>query len=344
MFNPDSNIVITGGAGFIGCNLADALLQEGLRVQVVDNLARTGVRNNLAWLKARHGEGLTFHRLDVRDGAAVKEVLSGADVIFHLAAQVAVTTSVREPRTDFEVNAIGTLNVLEAARLSGRKPFVLYTSTNKVYGELEHMAVVEGARRYRFKDCVGVAEDCPLDFHSPYGCSKGAADQYVRDYARIYGLATVVFRMSCIYGTRQFGSEDQGWLAHFLISLAMGRPITIYGNGKQVRDLLFVEDLVVAMKMAYMNREKTIGQIYNIGGGPGNTVSIWLELRNLLEKICGRKLDTPAMSKRRPGDQPLYISDIAKAARDFGWKPEVTVAEGVGRLHRWVAENQDLFA
>jgi len=338
-----SNIFVTGGAGFIGSNLVHSLLSAGYNVTVIDNLSRQGVEKNLEWLQTQNGDALIFLRMDVRDFSSMKEILSGADIICHLAAQVAVTTSVDDPRTDFEINALGTLNVLESARLSGRNPLVIFTSTNKVYGNLDNIQVIEGDKRYFFKDREGVNEKQPLDFHSPYGCSKGAADQYVRDYARIYGIPTVVFRMSCIYGTRQFGNEDQGWVAHFMISHILGRPITIYGNGKQVRDILFVEDLIRAMRMLIDKSDVVGGQIYNIGGGPGNTISAWLEMREKLRGLTGETYQRPRMEKWRPGDQPIYVSDISKARQDFGWIPNIGVDEGLKKLHDWVQANRTLF-
>ena len=332
--------LITGGAGFIGSNLADALASDGWVVWIFDLLARPGVERNLAWLQERHGGRIRFIRGDVRDFPAVAEAVRQAEVVFHLAAQVAVTTSLIDPRTDFEINALGTLNVLEAARQARHRPIVLYTSTNKVYGAMEEVPVVEEATRYRYADRpFGIDEGQPLDFHSPYGCSKGAADQYVRDYARIYGLPTVVFRMSCIYGPRQFGTEDQGWVAHFVISAMTGRPITIYGDGKQVRDLLFVTDLVAAMRAAVERIDRTAGQVYNIGGGPEHTLSVWHEFAPLLTEILDRPLDPPAFGPWRPGDQKVYVSDIRKAMRDLDWRPQVGVREGLTRLAEWVREN-----
>ncbi|MCS6963437.1 NAD-dependent epimerase/dehydratase family protein [Thermoflexus sp.] len=334
-----SQALITGGAGFIGSNLADALASEGWVVWIFDLLARPGVERNLAWLQDRHGGRIRFVRGDLRDFPAVAEVVRQAEVIFHLAAQVAVTTSLIDPRTDFEINALGTLNVLEAARQARHRPIILYTSTNKVYGAMEEVPVVEEATRYRYADRpFGIDERQPLDFHSPYGCSKGAADQYVRDYARIYGLPTVVFRMSCIYGPRQFGTEDQGWVAHFVISAMTGRPITIYGDGKQVRDLLFVTDLIAAMRAAVERIHRTAGQVYNIGGGPENTLSVWHEFAPLLSEILGRPLDPPSFGPWRPGDQKVYISDIRKAMQDLDWRPRVNVREGLTRLVEWVRE------
>jgi CDP-paratose 2-epimerase len=337
------HLLITGGAGFIGSNLADHFLREGYEVTIFDNLSRSGVERNLDWLKANHSKRLRIAKGDVREFDAVRAVVGAADMIFHLAAQVAVTTSVADPRTDFEINALGTFNVLEAARQSGRNPVLLFTSTNKVYGSLEHLQTVEEETCYRLVDCPdGIPETCPLDFHSPYGCSKGTADQYVRDYARIYGLRSVVFRMSCIYGPRQFGTEDQGWVAYFIIAHQFGRPITIYGNGKQVRDILFVSDLVRAFALATHRIDTTAGQVYNIGGGPGNTLSIWKEFQPLLAELTGRQVPV-VHGDWRPGDQPIYVSDTRKAVQDFGWAPTVGVREGIARLSAWVSENSGLF-
>lgn len=337
------SILVTGGAGFIGCNLAHALLQDGQQVCIFDDLSRLGAERNLGWLQEQHPNGLEFVWGDVRDFAAVREVVQDADVIYHLAAQVAVTTSVSDPRTDFEVNALGTLNVLEAARLAGHQPIVVFTSTNKVYGGLDDVAVVENETRYEFRDYPnGIPESCSLDFLSPYGCSKGAADQYVRDYARTYGLPTVVFRMSCIYGTRQFGNEDQGWVAHFVIALALGRPITIYGDGKQVRDILWVDDLVWALRLAAERIDVTAGQVYNIGGGPDNTISVWAEFGPLLARLLGHRMPV-TYDDWRAGDQPVYVSDTSKAKEELGWQPAVDRERGVEQLYSWVMENKGLF-
>jgi CDP-paratose 2-epimerase len=285
---------------------------------------------------------LRFVQGDVRDADLVRSVVGDADVhqVFHFAAQTAVTTSLVSPREDLDINVIGTHNVLEAVRLSRAKvpPMLFFTSTNKVYGALPHRASIETRTRFRFADPeldqCGIDEQEPLDFHSPYGCSKGAADQYVRDYARIYNLRTVVFRMSCIYGPRQFGTEDQGWVAHFMLAVAAGRPLTIYGNGKQVRDLLFVDDLVRAFKLAGQHIPTTAGQVYNIGGGPSNSVSVWQELQPSLERLAGRRVKV-ALQPWRPGDQPVYISDTRRAERDFGWRPRVGIDEGLQRLWAW---------
>jgi CDP-paratose 2-epimerase len=335
--------LVTGGAGFVGSNLTAALAESGERVVVYDNLSRRGAEKNYTWLEREWGKRLDFMRADIRDLDTLKEAVREVEVIYHLAGQVAVTTSVLDPRPDFEVNALGTFNVLEAARLSGKKPVVVFTSTNKVYGGMEDVEVEEGEKRYGFKNQpYGVSENRPLDFHSPYGCSKGAADQYVRDYERIYDIPTVVFRMSCIYGPRQFGNEDQGWVAHFLIAGMMGRPLTVYGNGKQVRDVLFVGDLVRAFRRAVEKIDVARGKVFNIGGGPDNTLSL-LELIEKMKSLYAYK-DTPAFSDWRPGDQPVYISDIRRAEKVLDWKPEVSRDEGVDLLHAWIDSNRELFA
>jgi CDP-paratose 2-epimerase len=337
-------ILITGGAGFIGSNLANHFLNKGEEVVILDNLSRAGVARNLDWLSATHGNRrFTCLQEDIRDAHAVADAVASADVIYHLAAQVAVTTSVEEPRCDFEVNALGTLNVLEGARLAGHKPIIVFTSTNKVYGGMEDVVVLGDETSYLYRDYPqGIAEDRPLDFHSPYGCSKGAADQYVRDYARIYDLPTVVFRMSCIYGPRQFGTEDQGWVAYFVIASLLNWAITIYGDGKQVRDILFVDDLVRAFDLATEHIGVTAGQVYNIGGGPDNTIAIWQEFGEVLRDLIGREIPVKH-GDWRPGDQLIYVSDTRKARRDFGWQPQVGRLDGIRRLLCWVENNLDLF-
>ena len=338
--------LITGGAGFIGTNTADRLLGEAQQVVIVDDLSRRGSERNLQWLRERHGE-FPFHQIDVRNYDALRSAFrehAPLDLVLHFAAQVAVTTSVQDPRTDFEINALGTLNVLEAVRELDHDPVLLYSSTNKVYGALPQLHVIEDEQRYRYADLpLGVSESTPLDLYSPYGCSKGSADQYVRDYHRMYGMRTVVFRNSCIYGTRQFGIEDQGWLAWFVIAAVKGTPITIYGNGKQVRDLLYVDDLVDAMLRASAKIEKTQGQVYNIGGGVANSVSVWLEIEPILSELLGREIPV-SYEDWRPGDQPIYISDITKAREDFAWQPKTGVDEGLRRLFGWVSDNKDLFS
>src|SRR5215831_695952 len=337
-------VLVTGGAGFIGSNLVASLLRDGHRVTVLDSLARRGSEQNLAWLRSQNCNGLLrFINGDVRDPDDAWAAAKDAEVIYHLAGQVAVTTSVEDPRTDFEVIAFGTLNVLEAARLSGGRPTFVFTSTNKVYGGMEDVAVTEGAKRYAYRDFYeGISESQPLDFHSPYGCSKGAADQYVRDYGRIYGLPTVVFRMSCIYGPRQFGNEDQGWVAHFIITAQTGQLLSIYGDGKQVRDVLFVDDLVRAFKMAANQIDATAGQVFNIGGGPDNSLSVWHEFGKILVELNGKELPV-RFAEWRPGDQPCYISDIQKAERLMGWHPQIRMQTGIRRLWSWVAANLELF-
>jgi CDP-paratose 2-epimerase len=336
---------ITGGAGFIGCNTAHQLLQEGHEVVVLDNLFRSGSDKNLAWLHEHH-DNLVFLHVDIRNAADLNAALAqhaDTDVVVHLAAQVAVTTSVVNPREDFDINALGTFNVLEAVRMLQLDPIVLFVSTNKVYGGMEHVSVVEDAQRYRYQDLPqGVPVDTPLDFHSPYGCSKGAADQYVRDYARIYGMRTIVFRNSCIYGQRQFGVEDQGWVAWFCIAAALHRPITIYGDGKQIRDILHVDDLVQAFRLAIARIDTTKGQVYNIGGGPANTLAIWSEFGSILERLAQRSIPV-TWGDWRPGDQRVFVADVSKAATDFGWQPTIGVEAGIERLYHWVVENKSLF-
>jgi len=338
------NYFITGGAGFIGSNYVQRLLKRGEDVTVYDNLSRGGAPKNIAWLKDTFGEN-SFRLIvgDVEDGALLVESVKEADVIIHLAGQVAVTTSVTNPRDDFESNALGTFNALEAARASGRDPVFLYASTNKVYGGMEEVPIVEEPTRWRYADLEhGCPESQPLDFHSPYGCSKGSGDQYVRDYARIYGLRSVVFRQSCIYGPRQFGIEDQGWVAWMTIAAVTGKQITIYGDGKQVRDILHVDDLLNAYDAAIEKIDLAAGQVYNIGGGPGNVMSIWAEFRSMLEKLLGRNIPV-ARSDWRPGDQKVFYADIRKAEHQLGWKPRIGVGKGVEMLFEWVTQNKGLF-
>lgn len=337
-------VFITGGAGFIGCNLADYHLHQGDEVVIFDNLSRRGSTSNLAWLWARHGEQLDFVQGDIRDFEGLLSRMSrDIDRVYHMAGQVAVTTSVKNAREDFEINALGTFNLLEAVRIAAPQAIVLFASTNKVYGGIENLAVVEEKTRYGYPEQPhGVSEEQQLDFHSPYGCSKGCGDQYVRDYARIYGLKTVVMRQSCIYGIRQLGVEDQGWLAHFCIAARYGRPIKIYGNGKQVRDVLWIDDLISAYDLAAKQIDVTAGQVYNIGGGHANTLSIWAEFGPLLENLAHHSVPV-SFEEWRPGDQLIYISDIRKAQRDFGWRPQVSMPEGLTRLWEWVDENRELF-
>ena len=336
--------LVTGGAGFIGSNYVQRLLQRGEKVTIYDNLSRAGAPLNLQWLRERCGsESFELVHGDIRDAALLTAAAREADVIVHLASQVAVTTSVQHPREDFETNALGTFNALEAARLSGRRPIFLYASTNKVSGGMEAVGVRELETRYAYVDMPqGVSETQPLDFHSPYGCSKGAGDQYVRDYHRIYGLPTVVLRQSCIYGPRQFGVEDQGWIAWFIIAVLSGKPITIYGDGKQVRDVLYVDDLLDAYDLAVEKIEQSAGQVYNIGGGPQHTLSVWKEFGPLLERLMGRSIPVQ-WAGWRPGDQRIYVSNIAKARQELGWQPKVDVETGISRLVDWVRGSPQYF-
>jgi CDP-paratose 2-epimerase len=334
--------LITGGAGFIGCHAAVTLHNAGHTVVVLDDLSRPGSEHNLAWLKA---SGVTAHiRADITDAAAVDAAFAAhadADVVLHLAAQVAVTTSVVNPRHDFAVNALGTFNLLEATRtVAGGQPAFLYASTNKVYGGLEHLRLAETATRWELADRPdGIAEDEPLDFHSPYGCSKGAADQYVRDYSRIYGLRTVVFRQSCIYGTRQFGVEDQGWIAWFVIAATTGRAVTVFGDGKQVRDALWANDLVDLYVRAVERIDRASGQVFNVGGGPANSLSL-LDLLARMEGLAGRPLEH-TFAAERPGDQKVFVSCNRKAEQVLGWRPAVGLDAGLEQLARWIRDNAD---
>lgn len=337
------SVLVFGGAGFIGSNLAHHLLtRTDATVHVFDNLSRVGVVHNLEWLKkaAANSGRLRITLGDIRDSRLVETAVADADEIYHFAAQVAVTTSLVDPRLDFEVNLAGTFNVLDAARRSGRKPFILFTSTNKVYGDLGLGQPVRNGKRYIYPEHRGVSERQPLDFHSPYGCSKGAADQYVRDFGRIYDLPTVVFRMSCIAGPRQFGTEDQGWVAHFLYSALQKKPVMIYGDGCQVRDVLCVHDLVRAFEAVRRNLPATSGQIYNIGGGMANTVSL-LELVDAIDFQTGHRLQG-INSDRRPGDQLVYVTDYSKLHRETGWRPEVNVSQTLRLLQDFWEENQKL--
>jgi len=336
-------IFITGGAGFIGSNSAHHFAAQGHHITIYDNLSRIGGQANLDWLRQNHAPRLTFVRGDVRDYDHLAQAIAGADVVLHLASQVAVTTSVQNPREDFEINALGTFNVLEAVRHHAPEAAVLYASTNKVYGGMEDVGVVLQGDRYAYASHpYGIGEDYPLDFHSPYGCSKGAGDQYTIDYARIYGLRTLVFRQSCIYGPRQFGVEDQGWVAHFVIAAQMGRPISIFGDGRQVRDLLHVTDLIHAYELGITQIDNLAGQAINVGGGPQNTLSVWTEFGPLLAELAGH--DVPiTYHDWRPGDQRVFIADVRQAERLLGWQPTVSPEQGIRDLWAWVAANRELF-
>ena len=336
--------LVFGGAGFIGSNWVKRLLESGqTMVHVFDNLSRTGVHHNLREIQKLYGRSgrLKVTIGDVGDVAAVERAVREATEIYHFAAQVAVTTSVSDPRLDFSINLCGTFNVLEAARKSGNRPFMLFTSTNKVYGELIPAHGGAMAKRYLPPDPNGVSEAQHLDFHSPYGCSKGAADQYVRDYARIYGLPTVVFRMSCIAGPQQFGNEDQGWVAHFLYSALQGSPVMIYGDGRQVRDVLCVNDLMRAFEAVRLKQATTAGQIYNVGGGPKNTVSI-LELLSEIKRLTGCAVEC-GFSPSRPGDQLVYVTDFRKLRHHTGWQPKMDVRATLECMHAWWRTHSELF-
>jgi CDP-paratose 2-epimerase len=337
-------ILVTGGCGFIGCNAAAKYLRKGYRVVVVDNVSRRGSGNNLQWLKGLGGR-FQFIKADVRDAAALSKIFRAhrdASVVLHLAGQVAVTTSITDPRTDFEINALGTFNVLEAVRQNAPRAAFLFSSTNKVYGGMEGEKVVEKKTRYQYGSRPqGIREDFPLDFHSPYGCSKGTADQYVRDYSRIYGLRSVVFRQSCIYGLRQFGVEDQGWVAHFIIQILKGRKITVYGDGKQVRDVLDVQDLVRAYELAEQKIGRAQGRVFNIGGGRDNALSL-LELLSFLESELKIRI-RPGFEEERAGDQKIFISDNRSLEKALGWKVSTGWKSGVRNLLNWVASNPGLF-
>lgn len=335
-------VLVTGGAGFIGANLADRLASAGHTVRVFDALLRPGVEENLAWLQRRHGPRIDPIVADIRDRAAVAEAVQGASAVFHMAAQVAVTTSLDDPELDFEVNLRGTMNLLESVRRRADKPALVFASTNKVYGALADIPLSRDGDAYLPVDPAlrarGIDESRPLSFYTPYGCSKGAADQYVLDYARSFGLPACVMRMSCIYGPRQRGTEDQGWLAHFLYSVLAGRPISIYGDGRQVRDVLFVDDAVDAYLAAWANIGAVSGQAFNLGGGPGNAVTL-LQVLSALGEITGRTPDL-RFSEWRPGDQRYFVADMRRATQALSLRPQTPWREGLRRLAAWVQGEQ----
>jgi CDP-paratose 2-epimerase len=335
-------ILITGGSGFIGSNLADSFLADGHEVIIVDDLSRPGVRQNLDWLVSRYGSRVEPVIADVRDRAALAPAVGRARAVYHFAAQTAVTTSLVEPGDDFAVNLGGTFNVLEAVRQSGRAVPVIFASTNKVYGGLEDIPVEASDERYAPEDqdiaTTGIDETRPLDFCTPYGCSKGAADQYVLDYATSFGIPTAVLRMSCIYGPRQFGTEDQGWVAHFLIRALRGEPISIYGDGRQVRDILHVRDAVAAYRAVLGNIGAVKGQAFNLGGGPANAVSLRQLLLEVAE-IVGRDLDL-SYADWRQGDQVWFVANTRRLEAALGWRPTISWREGVRDLARWLADER----
>ena len=334
-------IIITGVAGFIGTALASRILSKpGGQVIGMDNLSRRGAAENLVFLES-FGSSLSLHRGDIRDVSFVEDLVrhhADSDAIVHLAGQTAVTSSVSDPRHDFDVNAGGTFNVLEAVRAHAPGMPFLYASTNKVYGGIDHEAVNRTGERYSYVTHPnGIDETCPLDFHSPYGCSKGAADQYVRDYARIYGLKTLVFRQSCIYGPRQFGFEEQGWVAWFAIATLLGQSMTIYGDGYQTRDLLWVDDLCDLYLSAIAQADRLAGEVYNVGGGITAARSV-REVLSQLERITGRTI-TPGIGDWRPGDQRVFVADVGKVQRDLGWTPKTNPRDGIQLLVDWVRNN-----
>jgi CDP-paratose 2-epimerase len=335
-------IVVVGGSGFIGSNLAHALMADGEEVVVLDNLSRPGVEENLEWLKRTHGDRLHPFIADVRDLSGIEAAFIDAKAVFHFAAQTAVTTSLVHPLDDFEVNARGTINVLEAVRKAGRQIPVIFSSTNKVYGGLDDVAIIERDGRYgpadEFMRVRGVNEDRKLDFCTPYGCSKGVADQYVLDYAKSYGLPTAVLRMSCIYGPRQFGTEDQGWVAHFLIQALRGEPVTIYGDGKQVRDILHVDDAVRAYRAVLGSIERIRGRAFNLGGGPQNAVSLNLVLGEI-ERVIGHDLSV-RHGDWREGDQLYFVADTGRLETELGWKARIGWCDGVRDLGDWLAAHR----
>jgi CDP-paratose 2-epimerase len=339
-------VLITGGAGFIGTNLADRLLSSGRSVTVFDNLSRPGVDQNLRWLRERHGDQVHIEVADIRDRFALRGAVRSARRVYHFAAQVAVTTSLTDPILDFEVNASGTLNLLEVLRTLRNPPPLVFTSTNKIYGDLSDISLTKNGSRYEPEDLLirrhGINEDRPLDFHSPYGCSKGTADQYIMDYSRTFPIPMVVFRMSCIYGLHQYGTEDQGWVAHFLIRTIERQPITLYGDGMQVRDILFVDDLIDALLLAQAQMPKLSGQAFNIGGGPDQAVSL-LECINFIAELHGESAAVH-FADWRLGDQRYYVSDTRSFHAATGWTPQVGVREGLRLLYQWLLESRGLSA
>jgi CDP-paratose 2-epimerase len=335
-------IVITGGSGFIGSNLAESFLKDGEDVIILDNLGRPGVDQNLAWLRERHGDRVHPVLADVRDLRGIEAAFTDAKAVFHFAAQTAVTTSLVHPLDDFEANARGTINVLEAVRKAGKNAPVIFASTNKVYGSLEDLKMLEMEDRYVPAHAGirlhGIGEDRPLDFCTPYGCSKGVADQYVLDYAKSYGLPTAVMRMSCIYGPRQFGTEDQGWVAHFLIRALAGEAISIYGDGKQVRDILHVDDAVAAYRLVLSNIDKVKGGVFNLGGGPRNSVSIRMVIDEI-ETVTGQRTETQ-FGDWRAGDQFYFVADTRRLEQELGWQARIRWNGGIRHLAEWLAENR----
>ena len=333
-------ILVTGGAGFIGCNIANKLAEDGHEVLIYDALSRPGVETNLAWLKERHPDLVTSIVADIRDEDELARAAREVKAVFHMAAQVAVTTSLTDPREDFEINLKGTINLLDALRLRAEPVPLIFASTNKVYGDLADIDFSLEGDRYVPADAQvaahGIGETRPLDFHTPYGCSKGAADQYVLDYARSFGLPTAVLRMSCIYGVRQMGTEDQGWVAHFLIRAIEGAPITLYGDGHQVRDILDVSNAVDAYLQAWARIDRISGRAFNLGGGPANSVSL-RELLAFMGELLGHEIDV-RFSDWRAGDQRYFVADTRAARAALDLAPAVPWKQGVAALAEWLRE------
>ena len=332
-------MLVTGGAGFIGSNLADRLAGQGHDIIVFDALCRPGVSANLDWLRARHGDRIHPVIADLRDRDELDRAVDGTAAVFHMAAQVAVTTSLQDPEGDFDVNLRGTLHVLEGVRRQDRPPAVIFASTNKVYGNLADIRLARDGEAYLPEEpalrAAGIGEDRPLSFYTPYGCSKGAADQYVLDYARGYGIPACVLRMSCIYGPRQLGTEDQGWLAHFLYAARAGKPISIYGDGRQVRDVLFVDDAVDAYVGAWSRIGAISGQAFNLGGGPANAVTL-LQVLHRIGELTGRTPDL-RFADWRPGDQRYFVADTTRITQSLGLAAPVHWRDGLARLADWIA-------
>ena len=337
-------VLITGGAGFIGTNVARSYLKDNQAVHIFDNLSRAGTERNIAELLEAYPGRVRFTQADTRDRKKVEEAVASATAVYHLAAQVAVTTSLEDPLSDFQTNLAGTLYLLEAIRKSSSRPTLLFTSTNKVYGRLGDIQLNEHSSHYEPQDSIlaqsGIGENQPLEFLSPYGCSKGSADQYVLDYAHSFGIRATVFRMSCIYGLYQLGSEDQGWVAHFVRQAMKGEAITIYGDGKQVRDLLFAGDLVCAMRLAQENMDACSGTAFNLGGGPENSTSL-LELITQLRSLLGGPV-TIERGPERLADQRWYVADTSKIRKTLGWTPTTTIRQGLKALYRWYLEHPSL--
>lgn len=342
--NLAKKIIVTGGAGFIGTNLTVRLLRNGHRVTLLDNFSRKGTLQNLGYIKETFkNRNMVVEKVDIRDFPEVCRIIMDSDVIYHLASQVAVTSSIKNPREDFEINILGTLNILEAARRQKKKPIIIYSSTNKVYGDLRSLKIKEKRKRYVFDKSIGGIDESFLpDYHTPYGCSKGASEAYLIDYHRLYGIPTVVFRQSCIYGPHQMGNVDQGWLAHIAIRVLQDKHVTIFGNGKQIRDLLYIDDLVDAYENAITHIKISAGRIYNIGGGLDHSFSI-LEYIDYLESLLGRKIKI-IYKKERPGDQKIYISNTKRIKKELSWDVKICHYKGLEKMISWLSQNQDIFA